>query len=188
MNKRVNNLVLTAICWLGTALIAIISLFQLPSFFSERNRISSLNAKLSDQQAIEARLKAFRETFSKDAESLKTDISRRKSIISNASFSCSPASDISLFVDELQKIFSGPEITLANLAYKTRENKGDIIILPFEATFTCSFRGMRELLHAIETHPAGVRIEQLELLQLDFKGIGAQLKLIGSVRFAKLGE
>lgn len=188
MNKRDRNIIIAVFCWTCSAILLIVSLVQVPSFLSERNRMSALKAKLASQIEIETKFKTFRDGFSAEADEVKNDIARREQLISNASFSCLPADKLTQFVDELQKVFSMSGISLEKLAYKTREVKGDFIILPFEANLLCSYKGFRSLLHGLETHPAGIRIEQLEFNQLNFKGLGASLRLTGMVRFKKLGE
>lgn len=188
MSKGDRNIILAVLCWTCSAIFVIISLVQVPSFLSERSRMSSLQKKLSNQIDIETKFKAFRDGFAAETAELKNEIARREQMITNASFSCLPADRLTQFVDELQKVFSISGISLEKLAYKTREVKGDFIILPFEANLLCSYKGFRSLLHGLETHPAGIRIEQLEFSQLNFKGLGANLRLAGIVRFKKIGE
>lgn len=188
MNKRSVNVILSVGCWVFSAILLVLALIRLPAFFVERSRMQGLQLQLSNQLAIEAKYKAFRESFSAQAENIKTELKARQDKLNSAGFACLSADQITRFVDELQKLFASSGISLEKLAYKTREVKGDFIILPFEAAVLCSFKGMRSLLHGLETHRAGIRIEQLEFTNLNFKDLGARLQLSCIVRFKKLGS
>jgi len=188
MNKRTRNIILLTIFMAISALLALIAIIRVPSYVTERMRLKALQARLDNQIAVETQLKVFQDSFRQSTVSLRESIEARLKQIENASFTCRPESEISLFVEELQAIFSVNGVKIDNLAYKTRQTTVKLVTLPFETSLTCSYAGLRKLLHAIESNPAGISIDQIEFLQLDNKGQGASVKIAGSVRFKKVGS
>lgn len=187
MNKRARNIVLLSIFMVSSAILALVAIIRVPTYVTERMRLKALQNKLDDQIAVETQLKAFRDSFLRETATLRESIETRLKQIENASFTCRAESEISVFVEELQEIFSVDGVTIERLAYKTRQTAGKLVTLPFEANLVCTYQGMRKLLHAIEINPSGISIDQIEFPQLDNKGQGASVKITGSVRFKKVG-
>ncbi len=184
MEKNSKNVILLLGCWVLTAVLALIALIQLPAWLSERQRLSVLQQQLSNQHEIENRLRAFDDRMGRDIDSLKSQMAEHLAFVDQASFTCFPESEVNRFVEELQDLLARAGVSVENLAYKTRESRGEYAVLPFEIGFVSSFSGMREALYLLETHPAGILIEQLEFGKIDSR-LGAGLKLRCSVRFKK---
>jgi len=188
MNKNTRNILLISFLLVFSGILCLVAIFRIPAYVIERSRLKGLQARLDNQLEVESQLKAFREGFSKGTADLRLSIGERLRQIEIASFSCLPESEISSFVEDLQKVFSGNGVNVDKLAYKTRQISGNLVTLPFEASCICSYSGMRKLLHSLETNPAGISIDLIEFLQLDFKGQGASIKITGSARFKKVGS
>lgn len=186
MNRREKALILFIASWVGIFLISAAGVLRLPGFLAERARLIELKRKLSDRKALQAKISVFMSDFKARIATLKQDLKKRKGVLDNCRFQSPVESDIPLFIENLQTLFSRQGINLVYLGYQAREEKNGFVKLPFEAKIRCSYKGMRELLYAIETHKTGIILDQIEFITLDDDSHQIQLKLSCSVRFKKI--
>lgn len=187
MQQHHKNTILFLVAWIGIVTIVIAGLSRLPSFWRESVRLKELSARLNNSKELETRMNSFLENVKNQSASLAAEISSRKEIIEVASFTRLDASLIGSFIENLPQLFADAGVTVTNLGYQPRETKGKFIDLPFTAHLHCTYPGMRKLLHALETRQAGIRIDQLEFINLDDEQHRTRLKLMCRVRF-KSGE
>ncbi|PKL48309.1 MAG: hypothetical protein CVV42_10050 [Candidatus Riflebacteria bacterium HGW-Riflebacteria-2] len=169
-------------------MLAIAGLARLPAIWKESSRLSRLSAELTDTRERENRMNDFIENIRTQAASITSEISARNQIIDNASFTRLGSTDISQFIDELPELFSAAGVKVTNLGYQARETIENFIDLPFVAHIQCNYPGMRRMLHALETHQAGINIEQLEFVNLDDDQHLTKLRLLCRVRFKSVGQ
>ncbi len=187
MDKGTKAITLFLCSWIGAILLLFAGAIRLPSFLAERTRLLSLKQKLSDRQTLENIMNGYLKKLSQDIESVNSELEKRRTKIDEANFKCLPNSRISSFLDELQKVFTSPGVSLVDLGYKARLKDDGFVKLPFEARTRCSYQGLRRLIHALETNGAGIKIEKLEFLSLDDEEHQIQLKMNCSVRFEIVG-
>ena len=185
-DKRTKMVIIFLGSWSGIVLLTILGLIKIPAFLNERQRLSSLLAKISNQNELENKMNSFLATFKSNIELINSDIASRKELLDNASFTRLPETEISAFVDGLPQLYASAGVSLTNLSYKAREKTGTFIDMPFEAQVTCSYKPLRQLLHAIESHKAGIRIEEFEIITLDDVSHKAQIRMLCNVRFKTL--
>lgn len=188
MRKPEKTLILLALSWLGTGLLLIAGLIRLPTFLEEREKLIGLKNAISDRKSIEMRLKTFVEDFRNETGLLKAEISRREKQIAERSFKCLNEEQIPDFINELQLIFAENDVAIINLGYEKRKTIGNFVLLPFSAEFRADYQGMRKLLHAMETHPAGIIIDKLDFISLNDADHKIRLKTDCSLRFRKIGQ
>jgi hypothetical protein len=188
MHKRDKVVILFVIAWTGTILLLLAGIIRLPKFFSERETLLNLQNRLADRKAIEARMKGFLTSFQNESETLKTEIFRRENVVSNNTFSPLTEDKIPQFVNELQHLFAEGGAAIINLGYEKRVVQGDFIILPFLAEFRASYQGMRKVLHALESNPAGIRIDEIEFVSLDDEEHMVRIKMACTTRFKIIGQ
>lgn len=187
MQQHHKNTIVFLVAWIGIVTIVITGLSRLPSFWRESVRLKELSARLNDSKELESRMNEFIENVKVQSASLSVEISRRRAVIDVASFTRLGASAIGNFIENLPQLFADAGVTVTNLGYQARETKGNFVDLPFVVHLQCAYPGMRKLLHALETHQAGIRIDQLEFINLDDDQHRTRLKLVCRVRF-KSGE
>lgn len=188
MPKADKTVLLFALSWLGTVLLLFAGLLRLPTFFSERANLVKLKSAISDRRAIEDKLKKFIADFRNHTDAVKAEISRREKLIADRSFQCRGEEQIPDFISELQLIFADAGAAVVNLGYEKRQSLGNYIVLPFAAEFKADYHGMRKLIHALETHPAGIIINKLEFISLNNEEHKVRLKTECSARFRKIGQ
>ncbi len=188
MQKPDKTVILFILSWLGTSLLLIAGLIRLPTFLEERENLIKLKTAISDRRGIEARLKAFLDSFRNETEMMKIEVRKREDAIAARSFQCRSEEQIPDFISELQLIFADAGAAVINLGYEKRVNFGNYIVLPFSAEFRADYQGMRKLLHALETHPAGIIINKLEFVSLNDEEHKVRLKTECSLRFSKIGK
>lgn len=186
-DKRTKVIILFVASWAGVIFLLAIGIVKFPTYLSERQRLLSLKAKLTDSNELETRMNSFIEAFKTRIDAVNSEIASRNTMLQQSTFSRLPESEIPPFVDALPKLVASAGVNLINLGYKTRENVEGFIDQPFEMHFSCRFQQMRTLLHLIESHPAGIRITGLEFITLDDSNHEAQLRLLCNVRFVAGG-
>ncbi len=169
--------------WAGLLLLLAIVAVKLPFYLGEQQRLKALKMQVTNRQEIETRLNAFIDAFKTSIESMNTHIAARKRLIDSSSFLRLPETEMTEFIDNLPRLVASAGVRLVNLGYKAKENHPGFVDQPFELNFNGQYQQMRQMLHALETHPAGIRIENLEFLTLDDINHEAQLRLQCRVRF-----
>jgi len=181
--RKNKAIVLLLASWAGIVLLLAIIAIKLPHYLSESRRLMTLMAQVSDRQQIENRMNTFINTFQTRIASINATISARQNRIASSTFSRLPESQLSDFIDKLPDMVGSAGVRLVNLGYKARENLDGYVDQPFELHFNGRYPQIRQMLHALETHHAGIRIESLEFASLDDINHEAQLKLQCRVRF-----
>ncbi|MBU1109507.1 MAG: hypothetical protein KKB51_22690 [Candidatus Riflebacteria bacterium] len=171
------------LAWAGILLLAVFGISRLPGAWQESSRLSELSSRLNNSKDLENRMNRFLENIKTQAAGIMTEISKRQSKIEATTFSRLNADEISVFIDDLPKLFADAGVTVINLGYRARETIEQFIDLPFDAQIQCDYTSMRHLLHALEKHSAGIRIEQLEFVNLDDDQHRTRLRLQCKVRF-----
>mgnify|MGYP000972403443 CR=1 FL=1 len=169
--------------WAGIVLLLLIISLKLPHYFTESRRLMTLMAQVSDRQQVESRMNAFINAFQFRVKNIDTAIASRQSKIASSTFSRLPESEMSDFIDKLPNMVASAGVRLINLGYKARETLDGYVDQPFDLQFNGRYPEIRQMLHALETHVAGIRIESLEFASLDDINHEAQLKLQCRVRF-----
>lgn len=177
------NTILFILAWAGILLLAVFGLSRLPGAWQESSRLLDLSAKLNNSKDIENRMSRFLESIKTQTAGIMSEIDARQSQIEAVTFSRFNANEINLFIDDLPKLFANAGVTVLNLGYHARETVEQFIDLPFDAQIQCDYAGMRRLLHALETHSAGIVIEQLEFVNLDDEQHRTRIQLQCKVRF-----
>ena len=186
-DKSIKALILLLASWAGILLLLGIAAIRLPHYLSERQRLSNLKTQVSDRQQIENRMNAFIQAFTTRIETLSAALADRQQTLASATFNRLPDTAMSDFIDQLPDMVASAGVRLVNLGYKARENLPGFIDQPFELHFNGRYQQIRRMLHVLETHPAGIRIETLEFVSLDDLNHESQLKLQCRVRFQNDG-
>lgn len=181
--RKNKAIVLLLASWAGIILLLAIISLKLPHYFTESRRLMTLMAQVSDRQQVESRMNAFINAFQTRVETINTAISSRQNKIASSTFFRLPESEMSDFINNLPDMVASAGVRLINLGYKARENLEGYVDQPFELHFNGRYPQMRQMLHALETHRAGIRIETLEFSSFDDINHEAQLKLQCRVRF-----
>lgn len=184
IDKREKVTVLFIASWVAVLFLAVLIMIKYPNYTSEKKRLTSLKMQLSDSNELENRMNAFINAFKERVEAISADIADKNGKIAMSSFSRMSEIDLPGFVDALPKLVASTGVKLDHLGYKPKETIENFIEQSFEITFSGKYAQIRQLLHALETHPAGIRIEMLEFVTLDDSNHEAQLRLNCQVRFA----
>lgn len=184
MNKRKKAVILLVSAWVGMGLILSIGLYMLPTLLNERNRLVEMRRKSSDRDALIEKSRSFSENFVSELERLKAEIDQRMNLLRSTEFTPMRDSLIPKFVNQLGTLFSESGATVLNLAWRPRTTKMGIVTLPFEARIRAAYQDFRVLIHRIESHPAGIKIDQLDFINLDDEANAVQISLSCSVRFS----
>ena len=183
MQPRHKNTILFILAWSGIMLLAASSMYFLPSAWQKSSRLIELSAKLDNSIDLEKRMNSYLDNIKAQTASITAEIAERQHKIDIATFTRLQANKISEFIDGLPEIFNKTGVNIVNFGYQTRETVGQFIDLPFEALIQCDYAGMRRMLHSLETHTAGIRIEQLEFINLDDEQHRSRIRLQCRVRF-----
>lgn len=186
-DKKSRALILLLASWAGLVFLAAIIAVKLPFYLGEQQRLRTLKTQVTNRQEIEARMNAFIDAFKTRIESINSQIASRRRMAESSTFSRLPATELTEFIDNLPRLVASSGVRLVNLGYKAKENHPGFVDQPFELNFNGQYQQMRQMLHALETHPAGIRIENLEFLTLDDINHEAQLRLQCRVRFQTNG-
>ncbi|EKD82546.1 MAG: hypothetical protein ACD_39C01222G0004 [uncultured bacterium] len=183
MQHRHKNTLLFLLAWAGILMLTVSGVSRLPAIWQKSTRMIELSAKLNDSKDLEQRMNNFLDRIKTHTASITAEITERQSIIDTATFTRLEADKISSFIDDLPRLFTESDVTVVNLGYQTRETIEQFIDLPFEAHIRSDYAGLRKMLHALETHVAGIRIELLEFINLDDEQHQTRVRLQCRVRF-----
>ncbi len=188
MTQGERAIVLWAASTGGIILLLAGAVLWFPALMAEKNRIQEIRARLTDRQTLEAEAQAFSRDIQSRVERLNEAARARAAQVDQASFPVPPESDMPGFIEELQTILARPEARLLNLAYQPRVASEGFVTLPFEARLESSYGGLRHLLYLFESHPARIRIDQLDFQSFDNERHLLEYKMACSIRFAQHGR
>ncbi|MGM0600547.1 MAG: hypothetical protein ACQETH_12115 [Candidatus Rifleibacteriota bacterium] len=188
MIKKQKFILLFLFSWAGTILLVLAGVAGLPEFFAKKEQLETLKKKLENRQAIESRMNTFLNRFKNETINLKASIARKKQKLNENEYNCPTEDKIPEFINELQYFYINSGASLINLGYEKRIYKNNFVVLPFVAEFRASYEGFRKVLHQLETHRAGVRIDSLEFISLNDEEHKIKVKTKCSLRFEKIGR
>jgi len=168
---------------LGMITVLGLSIIVLPPAMRERGRVSNLRFRLSEKLAEETRAIKLWEEMKKEVEEYRKEVRLIRQRIEIHKFSSKSEKEIPKFIDEIQRIFGESGLNLLQIAYQKRISERGYITVPFEAKFEGKYFKFRNLLGILETHPSGVRIDQLEFIKLDDENHNIQFRIHCSARF-----
>jgi hypothetical protein len=128
-------------------------------------------------------MQTFLNLVEQQSASITAQIEENTQIIAATAFKRKPVSEIPAFIDDLPDLFSKAGVTVLKLGYQAREKVEEFEDLAFEAHIRCNYYSLRQMLHRMETHATGIRIDQLEFVSLDDEQHQTQVKLVCKVRF-----
>lgn len=182
MNKRYRNLTLKTLGLAVILLLTGVGLLRLPGLWVQTRQFNAVRQQLQEPLRLRKKLDDFRVSYASQTAAIRAELEQQQRSAA-ASFTCPAVAEIPMLVENLENTIVNSGVTLEHLGYKAREQRDGLVILPFEAVFSATYPDLRRLLHAIETHPAGIRIEQLEFRRFDAVAGFVQAHLSGSVRF-----
>lgn len=180
-----------ALLWLisasGIFFVTVVSAIWLPPAIRERSGLINWKMRLYDKAAEETMARKALEEVHKETNHFKSEAEGIRQNLLAARFTPAPESDIPGFIEELQRLFSAPGLNLLQVAYQRRSREGGFVSLPFDGHIEGSYEAIRKLIGVLDNHPRGIRIDQLEIVNLENERHRVQIKVKCTTRFGENG-
>ena len=183
MTPKERNALVPLLSVVGSLLVVLSAAILLPPGFKERARIQEMRSRLAADVLEENRAVELLKRVREEDARLRERVAKIRSQVNRSSFEPKGETAISGFVEELQEVMASPGLTVLQVAYRRRERQEGFLVFPFDGQFEATYPAFRRFLQWLESHPTGLRIDELELVSLNNDKRLVQFKIHCSARF-----
>lgn len=183
MNLRERNALIWMISMTGIGVILLLDIILLPPAVQRYNQLWNMRSQVAGKSTEEYQAARIASNVQEEAMAFKQQVERIERDIEMSHFESKGEADIPVFIESIQKLFSGPGLKLQQIAYQSKIRENGFVTFPFDSSVEASYGGLRNLIENILAHPAAIHIDSLEFLRLDNDSHLIHVKIRCSARF-----